>query len=485
MAPPQPAASTASHGGGSNPMTLQFLSNVLSQRGPSALPYSEDVKWLIRQHLVSLSDAVPSLQPKTATFTHNDGRSVNLLQADGTVPMTYQGVTYNIPVVIWLMETYPRHPPCVYVNPTRDMIIKRPHQYVNPSGLVSIPYLQNWIYPSSNLVDLARNLGSYFSRDPPLYSQRVPRANPNPNPNFSAGGVSQVSSHPAMMNSGARPVIPPRGYPPSPYGDSGGRNFPPPPQTQRHLVATATEDPKEVFRRNAIEKLLEKTHADIAALRRTREAEMDTLFNFQQELRQRESQIDKGIREMQDEKETLEQQLQMVLTDCDVLEVWLSENRGKVGNAGSLDLDNVFEPCDVLSKQMMECSNSDLAIEDVIDALDRAVQNGVIPFDQYLKNIRLLSREQFFHRATAAKVRAAQMHAHVTNMAARAPQYGISLLSIPYCSEFDSHCLLNKLREDINLVSLVTNLEDELASFNFIDANRKTASKQQYGSQTR
>ncbi|KAM7276549.1 hypothetical protein ACFE04_018415 [Oxalis oulophora] len=39
-------------------------------------------------------------------------------------------------------------------------------------------------------------------------------------------------------------------------------------------------------------------------------------------------------------------------------------------------------------------------------------------------NVRLLSREQFFHRATAAKVKAAQMHAQVSDMAARAqPRY--------------------------------------------------------------
>ncbi|GMN39905.1 hypothetical protein TIFTF001_009132 [Ficus carica] len=52
-------------------LTQQFLSSILSQRGPSALPYSEDTKWLIRQHLVSLSAAFPSLEPKTASFTHN------------------------------------------------------------------------------------------------------------------------------------------------------------------------------------------------------------------------------------------------------------------------------------------------------------------------------------------------------------------------------------------------------------------------------
>ncbi|CAL5400772.1 unnamed protein product [Camellia sinensis] len=407
--------------GGSPPNSQyiqQFLSSVLSQRGPSALPYTEDVKWLIRQHLVSLSESYPSLQPKTATYTHNDGRTVNLLQADGTIPMLFHGVTYNIPVALWLMESYPRHPPLVYVNPTRDMIIKRPHPFVNPSGLVSTPYLQNWVYPSSNLLDLARDLSHYFGRDPPLYSQRRPSPNPSPNSNFTPPGTGSVAI--------SRPAIPPRSYPQSPYGGgSGGSGRIPPPSPQRPGVGT--DDPTEVFKRNAVNKIVESCHSDIGALRKRREEEMEGWFSAQAVLRQREEQLGRGVREMQDEKEGLEQQLQMVLMNTDVLEGWLRENEEKLLNSRNVDIDDAFQPCDVLSKQMIECTASDLAIEDVIYALDKAVQEGSIPFDQYLRNVRSLSREQFFHRATTSKVRAAQMQVQVNSMAARASQYAVGI----------------------------------------------------------
>ncbi|CAH8359853.1 unnamed protein product [Eruca vesicaria subsp. sativa] len=154
----------------SNPQEVQqFLSSVLSQRGPNSSPYDESTKWLLRQHLLDLITSHPSLTLKTAT-----SHSLNHLQADGTIPMIYHGVTYNIPVVIWLLESYPFHPPCVYVNPTPDMIIKQPHAHVNSSGLVSLPYLQNWVYPSSNLVYLVSELSAAFACDPPLYSRRLP-----------------------------------------------------------------------------------------------------------------------------------------------------------------------------------------------------------------------------------------------------------------------------------------------------------------------
>ncbi|KAM7268633.1 hypothetical protein ACFE04_010799 [Oxalis oulophora] len=393
---------------GTPQQTLQFLSSILSQRGPTSLPYTEDTKWLIRQHLLSLTETYPSLESKTATYAHNDGRCVNLLQVDGTIPMPFHGVTYNIPIIIWLMETYPRHAPCVYLNPTRDMIIKRPHNHVSPSGLVTVDYLMNWIYPSSNLVDLVRNLSSAFANDPPLYSQRKPNPTPTPNPS------------PGQHFGYARPIPPPgtvaRPYPPSPYG--GARL-----QSQQ----THVDDGAEVYKRNAVNKILETVHSDLSVIRRKQEEEMEGVFSAQAVLRRREEEINNGLKELLNEKEGLEQQLQIVLMNTDVIEGWVRSNEGKIKSLGGegLDIDDAYEYVDSLSKQVSELTAADLAIEDVVYALDKAVQQGVVPFDQYLRNVRLLSREQFFHRATAAKVRALQMQAQVAAMAGRAtrPHY--------------------------------------------------------------
>ncbi|KAK9141463.1 hypothetical protein Syun_010863 [Stephania yunnanensis] len=300
------------------------------------------------------------------------------------------------------------------------MIIKRPHPHVNPSGLVSIPYLHNWIYPSSNLVDLARHLSHIFGRDPPLYTRQSPNPNPNPNPNRPTNPNPQMD-HTSMDNQ--RPPPPPRVSSGSSLGSPYGARYPPHQQQQQQQQRPSlSDDPNEVYRKNAINKILESVHGDVAALRKNREAEMEGMFSAQAVLRQREEVLAKGLREMQEEKEGLEQQLQMVLTNSDVLEEWVRENQGKPKMSS---VDGVFEPCDVLSKQMLECTASDLAIEDVIYGFDKAVQEGSVPFDLYLKNIRSLSREQFFHRATAAKVRAAQMQAHVASMAARTSQYAL------------------------------------------------------------
>ncbi|KAJ7568205.1 hypothetical protein O6H91_01G023200 [Diphasiastrum complanatum] len=407
---------------GTSHAPMQFLNSVLSQRGPNALPYEEDVKWSIRQHMVTVIQDFPGLQVKTAMFTHNDGRTVNLLQADGTIPMYYQDVKYNIPVTIWLLESYPRSAPLVYVTPTRDMIIKPRHPRVDASGMVSVPYLQQWLFPRSNLVELVQNLSLLFGQDPPLYSRpaSVPARPPLPqpfqgvNPMISGGMGTPSPPPPSSSYQQGPPRIPNSSLPnPRPYHV--------PPQQQQSLTPhprpSRTDNPSEVFKRNAVNALTERLQSDVLELRKSFEVEMDELFNTQALLNQRSEVLDRGTRELQQEKEGLEQQLQLMHTNTDVLETWLQANDKGVKD---FSIDDVFQPYDPLSKQMLECTAADLAIEDVLYSMDKAVQEGVISVETYLKHVRILSREQFFLRATVAKVRGAQLQAQVAGMAARA-----------------------------------------------------------------
>jgi ESCRT-I complex subunit TSG101 len=372
----------------------QFLNTALSQRGPSALPYAEDVKWLIRNHLVALVEAFTSLHPKAALFTHNDGRAAHLLQADGTIPIHHAGASYNLPAVIWLPEPYPRSPPLVFLSPTRDMVIKPNHPLVNCSGLIAnAPYLRSWVFPSSNLVDLVRSLSHLFGLDPPLFTRNAAAAPPPPR-------------------------VLPTPIPPSSYNRPGGSSFPASPQLASR--PPPTEDPAEVFKRNVITKLVDMAYADAAAVRTAREAEVDTLFAVQAELRHRGDLVADGVRRMGEEKEALERCLQDVMMATDVIESWIMENSQRGGTQAS---DDAIQPADVLSRQMIDCTVADLALEDTIYALDKAIQEGLVPFDSYLRSVRALARDQFFHRALSAKVHSAQQQAKVVSMAARAPQY--------------------------------------------------------------
>lgn len=428
--------------GGGNPANgaaiKHFLTSVLSQRGPNALPYEEGLKFTIREQIAHTVQEYPGLQVRPATFTHNDGRSLSLLQLEGTIPMWYRNVKYNIPLSLWLPDLFPRTPPLVFVTPTRDMIIRPHHAHVDSSGSVDIPYLREWVFQKSSLLELVQMLSVMFGHQPPLYAKPV---NPSGISQSSAGSGQTQSPHtpPSRTSSAGIPShvmdfqatnpMHHAGGPGSGLGTGSNQGGPgpqpgfarpsPPPPLKR------TEDPIEVFKRTAVASLTERLKRDITMYCEGQAAKMDALLSAQQLLVQRKEAIKFGSRELRQEKESLEQALQVYHTNADILETWLGENDKPMESA---DVDSVFSPVDGLSKQLLDCLAADLAIEDALYALDKAVQaddmsgrGRAVPVDMYLQRTRALAREQFFHRAIAAKVKGSQAQAQVAAMAARAP----------------------------------------------------------------
>ncbi|CAL9196418.1 unnamed protein product [Musa hybrid cultivar] len=308
----------------------QYLTAALSHRGAAALPYTEEARWTIHQHLAALSHAFPTLRPTAGHFTHNDGRGATLLRAEGTIPLATSS-SACLSISIWLLEAYPNLPPAVFLSFPPGTAVKPRHPLVDPSGSVSVPYLRSWIFPYYNLVDLVRSLGHLFSQDPPF-------------------AISPSAIHDAKARETAKVVE----------------------AVQRHLAAAG------------------KSHT----------AEMEALLDTQTQLKRRKAEIARGLTRLEEEKELLEQQLQMLIMNCDVMESWVAKNHRRP----TASLDGVFEPSNAHSTPAMECVAADMAAEDVMYALDEALREGCVPLDVYLKSVRTTSREQFFHRAISTKL---------------------------------------------------------------------------------
>nr|XP_058954885.1 uncharacterized protein LOC131782187 [Pocillopora verrucosa] len=129
----------------------------------------------------------PTLLPSQDRFVHNDGKEVELFNLRGTIPVLIRGVTYNIPVQLWLQERHPYVPPLVFVTPTSTMAIK-PSPHVDTSGKVYLPYLHEWEHSSqvclltnihfflcdkSDLSTLLETLCGVFSLQSPVF-KRMP-----------------------------------------------------------------------------------------------------------------------------------------------------------------------------------------------------------------------------------------------------------------------------------------------------------------------
>lgn len=53
------------------------------------------------------------------------------------------GKRYNIPVSLWLKESYPHTAPICYLKPTREMVVVT-SRHVSSNGEILLPYLDEW-----------------------------------------------------------------------------------------------------------------------------------------------------------------------------------------------------------------------------------------------------------------------------------------------------------------------------------------------------
>ncbi|BDA41500.1 Tumor susceptibility gene 101 protein [Coccomyxa sp. Obi] len=370
-----------------------WLSQVLNDQGSIHLPYSENVKYVIRQHLLDLVSEFPTLILKKQPYTHTNGSTVQLLMADGTLPMYYQNVKYNIPVSIWLPEAYPRQPPIMYVVPTPDMIVKPQHSFVDPSGMVFSPYIRNWVNGRSNLVDMAQDTSMQFGQDPPLFSKP---------PNYFPPAQPPTAQHPDTFLA-HNPIHRPsssQGATPSSSGNiwagavaamSGRPPSPPPPNLE------------ELFRKSAVAELTKRLQGSLARANEAATADMDRLFEQQAELTKRGRDIARGVESIQAERHALEGCVLEMSGKAAALGKWLEENEKKQVS-GEVDADTAIVPADVLSKQALEGQAEDLALEDALYSLDKALQANSLTPEVYIKQVRALCGKQFMVRALGRKV---------------------------------------------------------------------------------
>ena len=134
----------------------------------------------------------PTLKTQVDTLTDNTGRSQRMLQLDGLVPITYNGVAYNIPYCIWVDLGYPNRPPQCYVKPVQGMSIVPGHRHVGSDGMCYFPYLHGWNAHTHNLADFVGVMQQVFGLAPPVVAGAAPiHTQPAPNVRTLSGGTGQ------------------------------------------------------------------------------------------------------------------------------------------------------------------------------------------------------------------------------------------------------------------------------------------------------
>ncbi|XP_012911339.1 tumor susceptibility gene 101 protein isoform X4 [Mustela nigripes] len=295
------------------------------------------------------------LKPVLDSYVFNDGSSRELMNLTGTIPVPYKGNTYNIPICLWLLDTYPYNPPICFVKPTSSMTIKT-GKHVDANGKIYLPYLHEWKHPQSDLLGLIQVMIVVFGDEPPVFSR----------PTISA-------SYPPYQATGP---------PNSPSRDGTISE-----DTIRASLISAVSDKL----RWRMKEEMDRAQAELNALKRTEE----DLKKGHQKLEEMVTRLDQEVAEVDKNIELLRKKDEELSSALEKMENQ-SENN---------DIDEVIIPTAPLYKQILNLYAEENAIEDTIFYLGEALRRGVIDLDVFLKHVRLLSRKQFQLRALMQKAR--------------------------------------------------------------------------------
>ena len=146
-----------------------------------------------------------------------------------------------------------------------------------------------------------------------------------------------------------------------------------------------------------------------SALEAGASADMERQIQIQGELQARGATATREYTKLQQEREALDSAAHELQATADALDRWLKENEPKAQSvraavAGAIDPDEAIIPSDALSQQALIAQAADLAFEDTLGVLDKALEAKQVPLSEYLNKVRVVSRQQFIARAVSSKI---------------------------------------------------------------------------------
>jgi len=327
------------------------------------LPYQYSDKPRLRSDLVNLLQTCPSLLPELNTFS-GSGRQVTLIYLAGVIPISYSGATYNIPVTIYFDPPYPKTAPRCFVTPTEGMALKANHPNVDQGGMIYLPYLSTWAANTSRPSELMTFIASAFSAQPPVYAKT---AAPAVQPQAVARATATPSQGYPVAVAKAVPVAVAKAVALSPH---------------EQAVRGLTDEAKKRWGG-----VLEPIIKDI-----------NDQAKRKAELQNASDKVDQAIASL--ERETTENQAKEAeLQGIEAqLQTFVAAHAGR-----EPDPDTLKDSLDQESRLVLDLLAEEMSMEEYLAALDELLESRKISMEDFLREVRDVSREQFKLRACRLK----------------------------------------------------------------------------------
>ncbi|CCI41494.1 unnamed protein product [Albugo candida] len=334
-------------------------------------------KTRVRNDVFDVLNQITSLLPASGIFTYNDGSSGNHLFLAGTIPIYFRNDRYNIPVEIWIVETYPMAPPVCFVRPTAEMMIRPRHPHVSKEGFIVVPYLTDW-QENNTLVELVAQLSSIFGGIPPVFQR----------PKHEMTSEIEEKDHTQWTEDRSSRI----------RNDCESQRL----SSSFHSIDLESQriSDDDRVKRNLKMDVIAEIQLRVQQCFQDIKDDIDLQMEHQIQLKKSKTRVEEGIVSLQRHCEQLTKRKEVLMQQNARADEWLRHYDTNT----QVDIDSIILPKDSLTTQLLLALADYHSCEDALYYLDRCLSNGNIAFDLYLKQIRKLSTKQFLSLALAQKL---------------------------------------------------------------------------------
>lgn len=308
-----------------------------------------------------------------------------LIVLRGTVPISFKGARYNIPVTIEMPENYPYQPPLCKVAPTPTMVLVPNQRYVDASGVIFGEVISRW-HPSQSLLSVYTEIQRIFTEQPPVRSKAVQSAPP---PSYTQ--TTQQNPSPA--------------YSTDMSPNLGGQVNQPQHQLQPNPATGApATSPSQIAETNLRRAVAAKVHSYMGERTESLSKQLKATTTENDRLNEKNRQLDDDLKYYKALLAEHQSTVEKLSREKDAAESKLIELRGQIAAAEQeKDVLKLFSPDVPLVAQNFELQARSLAIDDAQYGLEQALQQG-LSLQVFMKETRKLAAEQFRCRALQAQV---------------------------------------------------------------------------------